>query len=335
MTNPSRRLPERSIRYLVHLAAAVGGCSGDVLEPDDNASVAEPASTIATSPPITTKAFPPAALATGSLDQGLIQLNRYRALAGLGSVVVDKEASDACLSHLRYLVWEDDQAKTSCKLHHDESNTKNPYYSKQGHTAGMGGLLACANSEGELSLGVAVDRWMSSLYHRIALINPGLTTVGIATYEGYVCLTHASGTKALASPQLVVWPPNGASDVPRVFAGLETPCPTTPNAPLSTAPESCPASGYIVTATWYGSGGYPYAATAASPSLVESATGTRVGLTAWYADGAPGPNPTPGQIPQTVAMVPSTLGGSSRILVTLRGAGASVQWTFRTGTRTR
>ncbi len=216
----------------------------------------------------------------------------------------------------------------ACVLLHDEPDETNPHHAPLHEEAGVGALLAC-DREG-LGLGRAVDRWVNSLYHRLPLLDPGLRRVGVATYAGFACLHYASGTVELTTERHVVWPPDGTTGVPRAFAGREQPCPTTPSDPQDTPATNCPASGFVLTSTWYGpQGPHTTAWTTEAPVLVRE-DGESVPLLAWYADGVAGHDPVKGLIPRTVAWVPaSSLAGETGY----RARMAGTSWAFRTGTR--
>ncbi len=311
------------------------GCGGSaVSDIDDGEGASEPVEPGA--PPGSVPDFamyPDVGTEGETSEDGIAKLNEYRILAGLEPVVVDGTWSAACLGHLKYL----DHLSVhnhggECVLSHEELDVTNPYYAPLHDRAAAGALLACErNASGSLRPGRAVDRWINSLYHRLPLLHPGLARVGGAAYRGFVCFHYDSGTLPIDEPQRVVWPPDRTVDVPRSFVGRERPCPTNPSDPDGTAAVSCPSSGFILTATWYGpEGGYPYGPAVAEPTLRRVDDGASVPLLAWYADGVTGHDPAEGLIPRTVAWVPSApLSAGMRYEAHLAGSG----WTFRTGTR--
>lgn len=281
--------------------------------------------------------YPEVTSGPGTIAEGVASLNRYRELAGLSPVALDEGASTGCLGHLQYLAWESDHVhEGACNLRHDEPDAANPYRSDANEAWGMGALLACDRTpSSRLSLAHAVDRWINSLYHRLPVLDPGLSSVGAAELDGFVCLHFATGTSDIASPSRVLWPPADTVDVPRAFVGRENPCPSTPASPDATNPLNCPTSGFIVTATWFGpSKGYPFADKAPIAGLFDTRTGEAVPLLAWYADGVAGHDPLPGLVGQTVALVPAEpLAPGARYRVEMGEPGSEESWTFRTGDR--
>ena len=272
--------------------------------------------------------------------QGIARLNEYREMAGLAAATLDAEASTACLGHVRYLIAEAElTGYPGCLLDHGETNHNNPYYSAAHEQTGLGALLACVPPQsGGLRTARAVDRWIGSLYHRIPLLSPGLSRVGVAEHEGYVCLHYAQGTKPLTAVHLVTWPADGAMDVPVGFPGLESPCPSAPANPLGTPAEQCPPAGFIMTATWYGPpGSGPLTGLHAAAARYAGA-GTVLGVLGVYADGVAGRDPAPGAMSRTVALVPAaSLPASSSIGVDFEvdvdGRSQAARWSFSTGNR--
>lgn len=286
------------------------------------------------------QAYPTAAIGNETEAQGVERLNVYRALAQLGSVAVDESISQACAGHLQYLAEEAaTTGNVDCLLSHSEDNHNNPYYSAIHEQAGMGALIACvAPSAGGLHLSRAVDRWIGSLYHRIPLLSPGLSFVGVAEYGGYVCLNYQQGTVPLSEVQLVTWPSAGMTDVPTDFPGRESPCPTTPLSPLATSADQCPASGFILTATWYGPTGSGSFSQMNGAAITDETAGCALGLLALYADGLSGSDPVPGAIPRTLALVPgASLPAGTLVRVDSDGVMDGVErvaaWQFTTGAR--
>jgi hypothetical protein len=281
-----------------------------------------------------------AATGEGTIEQGIERLNGYRMLAGLSPVAEDATVSASCFGHLQYLVEEVALTSgASCLLSHDESDHSNPFYSPQNEQAGLGALIACIPpASGGLHLTRALDRWIGSLYHRIPLLSPGLLSVGVAEWGGYVCLNYQQGTAPLAEIRLVTWPADGMTDVPTDFPGRESPCPSAPWDPVGTGAEQCPTSGFILTATWFGPPGSGVFSGINGASATDSATGSTIELLATYGDGIGGSDPVPGVIPRTIALVPTaSLPASTRISVglvsVLDGVERAAGWQFDTGTR--
>jgi len=312
------------------LLLALAGCGGSIeADPEDDGEGVSGTEPVAEPVVPDRDVYPDESAGAGTLDDGIAALNAYRARAGLGAVVADATWSSACLGHLRYL----DHLSVSghggaCVLLHDEPDEANPHHAPLHENAAAGALLACDRNG--LGLGRAVDRWVNSLYHRLPLLDPGLVRVGAATYAGFACLHYASGTVALDTPRQVVWPPDGTLGVPRGFVGREQPCPTTPLDPQGTPATSCPASGFILTSTWYGpEGPHTTGWTNEAPVLLRE-DGQIAPLLAWYADGVPGHDPVEGLIPRTVAWVPAS---SLAQTTGYRARMAGTSWSFRTGSR--
>ncbi len=251
----------------------------------------------------TPQPYPNANTPGPTAEDGLARLNEYRRLAGLSEVQGDNSGDFACEGHLDYLIWEAANGKGSCYLSHTEPNHSNPHYSPENETAGKNSVIACGSTMGMTqSLQQAVDLWINSLYHRLPLLDSGLTTVGFASKEGFNCINYRPGTdKANKADRAIVWPADGMYDVPTSFVGFEAPCPTLPDNPLSTTGFDCKASGFIPTVSWFRWGkmtGEPVV------NLIHDGTGESVALLAWYGDGVSGHDPAKGYTPSTISLVP-------------------------------
>jgi len=240
---------------------------------------------------------------TPGAEEGLARLNMYRRLAGLPEVQGDNSGEYACEGHLDYLLWEAENGKGTCYLSHTEPNHSNPHYSPENETAGKNSVIACGVNMGfKQTLSEAVDMWINTLYHRLPLLDSGLTTVGFASKNGVNCINYRPGTDtANKAERAIVWPADGMYDVPTTFVGFEAPCPTLPDNPLATNGADCSPSGFIPSVSWY-----RWGKMSAEPvvNLINEATGEAVPLLAWYGDGVSGHDPAKGYTPSTISMVP-------------------------------
>jgi len=115
-----------------------------------------------------------------SVCDGLEHLNRVRAGLDLLPVTLDREASRGALLHLRYC------AKNGVNGHLEEEGK--PGYTREGLAAG----LASIGYRGPLGVAGAIDGHLGSLLHRMDLIDPGITTIGIAVGSGRVWIHTGS-----------------------------------------------------------------------------------------------------------------------------------------------
>lgn len=297
----------------------------------------------------TSLVYPPYA-GNGTIDDGIAQLNLYRTFVGLGQVALDPVSSAGCAEHLQYLICAE-ATKGMGYLEHTETGVP-ACATDGGGTAGVDSDLAWGESTTngvvtDQSLGEAVDLWVNGLYHRNPLLDPGLTKAGAASSGGYNCLDYGApgntATVRAASP--VLFPPNGATDVPETFGGFESPCPTAAD-PLTAT--SCGGSGFIVTANWYGwsTGGASAIDAVSSVSMTDTATDASVPLFAWYADTISGHDPAPGYVHNEIALVPqASLSANTAYSVTIDATisetinattseqTTTLSWSFTTGTR--
>jgi hypothetical protein len=139
--------------------------------------------------------------------KGFAVLNRRRGEAGVGTVEYDFGLSYGCQMHARYLAKYPDAG-------HDEDEKK-PEFSEEGRNAAkksvIGGEPLDANVEGHLS----------TLYHRIFPLHPGLRSIGIGAAKNNSAIDVATVLQELDAPCCVVYPPDGAKDVWLEFADEE------------------------------------------------------------------------------------------------------------------
>jgi Cysteine-rich secretory protein family len=159
-------------------------------------------------------------------EQALRLVNRYRELAGLTAVKLDRSLSAGCMEHANYMVQnQGTDAMAGLNAHTQRSNA--PGASDAG--------AACAKAAdlfvGVSDLGVAIDGWMAGMYHRRPMLDPQLERVGI----GYARLPDGMLTAALRYENFrrrdgkngnwpVAYPADKQADVPLDY-GAETPNP--------------------------------------------------------------------------------------------------------------
>jgi hypothetical protein len=287
------------------------------------------------------KVYPPFAGA-GTIDDGIAQLNLYRALVGLPPVTLDPVSSIGCSSHLAYLICAAAAGGGNGYLEHTETGF--PACAGDGGQAGIDSDLAWgqARSGGQTtgqSFGQAVDVWINGLYHRTPLLDPGLMRVGAASAMGYNCLDYAAtgNRTTVKAVTPVLFPPDGTTDVPLSFEGNEGPCPTAAN-PLNAT--TCAGSGFIVSANWYAwsTGNNSAIGGVTSATLTDTQTQTVVPLFAYYADKVTGHDPAPGYVRNEIALVPQANLAAHHtftvdISATISNQPTNLSWSFTTGTR--
>ncbi len=126
---------------------------------------------------------------TSSIEQRVLdRVDRYRALVGLSPVTLDPELSRACMSHARYMLLNrDTDAMVGLAAHRERPDL--PGATPAGARCGKAADLF----PGVADLEVAVDDWMSGLYHRRPILSPALSRIGV----GYARLPDGSYMAAL------------------------------------------------------------------------------------------------------------------------------------------
>lgn len=148
----------------------------------------------------------------------LALVNSYRAAAGVPPVTLDATLTKGCHEHAEYLRLNWGKAELYSTRAHTQVPTL-PGATPDGAACGKAADLY----QGVLSLELAVDGWMESLYHRKPVISPDVVKVGI----GYTML----GSRYIIALQFVyadqwrgaplIYPANGQTDVPLDFTREE------------------------------------------------------------------------------------------------------------------
>lgn len=153
-----------------------------------------------------------------SASKILARLNEFRTGAGLQPVKEDRTLSDACQLHASYL---EKNPQLEGLLTHTEEST-NTGYTKAGKESAARSVNATSSHYKPAAH--YVDGLIATLYHRIALLNPRLSVIGIGIApfppKGRVvvidCHTMDWQTKGALCP--VVYPQDGAKSVPISFS---------------------------------------------------------------------------------------------------------------------
>lgn len=161
--------------------------------------------------------FPGASLASDPTpEEALTELNQWRAKAGVPAVTsLNATSSEGCRLHNAYLSQNDDVRGLDRHTEHRER----PGYSELGAAAGESSNLAGVEGGPRI--------WDFAVYHRLALLNPRLTTTGFDASSGNSCMSTVADSTAAGTPTLTLypWPANGLRGVPSAFEGGESPDP--------------------------------------------------------------------------------------------------------------
>lgn len=149
--------------------------------------------------------------------RALERINFYRKLAGIEPVALDAALSKSCAAHANYLAKNSGNRATEGLGMHNE-DPKLPGYSAEGAKAGKSSVVFPVGSPV-----VAVDGWMGSLFHRIPLLDPELTKVGVGfakggKFGGFIVVDTVSVHDGKFPEKAIVFPVAGQTDVPLKFA---------------------------------------------------------------------------------------------------------------------
>jgi hypothetical protein len=171
-------------------------------------------------------------------EDWLAELNYYRSMAGLPSLVENGCFSGDDWYHARYIV------KTDVLDHLEDP--ANPWYTPQGNQAAQTGNLT-ASSDSAASDTYAVQSWMQAPFHALGILDPSLQQVGYSSYReadgglqmgAVLDVLRGLGGLPTGVHFPVTWPADGMT-VPLQAHWGETPSPLTA-CPGYTAPTGLP-----------------------------------------------------------------------------------------------
>ncbi len=160
------------------------------------------------------------------VNEGLDEFNRHRKIAGLEPVVLDEGLSKGCFLHARYIAL---NGTKGLKDHDPDVNS--PGYTEEGKKAAQKAVI----SYNEPKVGVVT--FMSTFFHRLPVLRPGLERIGFGyadgrphgrSYGASVVNVYSNNTKDKEKEKkLVIYPVDNQKDIPLSFdkAG-ELPDPT-------------------------------------------------------------------------------------------------------------
>lgn len=193
------------------------------------APLAEPpkpaGSTVEPLPPSPRSALPVSAADLAAAQPWLTPLNYYRQLARLAPVAPDPVLEVGDLAHARYLVKTDTDniraGAIGAEAHTEDPS--NPWYSRAGLIAAQGSdVEAGANPYGKpwITPQAAINGWISTPFHRLAILDPLLRAAGYGQYcDGGSCaaalnvLTDMDPVPPIPTilPRPIVFPPDGST----------------------------------------------------------------------------------------------------------------------------
>jgi uncharacterized protein YkwD len=173
------------------------------------------------------------------VEDVVMALNLQRVKAGLGVTRPLPGLSKACDLHALYLTKNESRG-----LSGHEEDPRGVGYTEEGARAGKRSVISpFAPQESPVE---AVDSLMATLYHRVALLNPGVGEIGVGWASrrdglGFL-VVDVGGNDGRPDPKVfpIVYPVNGQEEVPLEFGlgGREAPNPI---------PEDASGGGYPVT----------------------------------------------------------------------------------------
>lgn len=176
------------------------------------------------------------ATATDAQLEALHRLNEIRDRAGLAPVDQLHSLNHAASSHVQYLLANADLYSQGLSPHEQAEDRKGFLGRDHRERAANAGYAGVAFSEViafERTPAEAVLRWTNTLYHRLPLLHPAASHIGYAQGSDdrsrVAVLDLGAGSDPLRRSRTgILWPADGAIDVPAAWDGLETPRPPAP-----------------------------------------------------------------------------------------------------------
>ena len=149
--------------------------------------------------------------------RALEQLNAWRGIVGVSPVAHDGAQDARCRRHAEYYRVN--------PTHHDHREEPTAVgYSVDGDRAARSSVLSFGDE-----LGAGLWAWEPAPYHRMALLDPRLTSTGFWSEFGLSCMgvLHVGGDVRTPTTTAYPYPVNGQLSVPPAFFCLEDPNPCT------------------------------------------------------------------------------------------------------------
>jgi hypothetical protein len=130
-------------------------------------------------------------------------LNHYRAIAGLGTLRENSEASASMAAHTHYLLanfTQDIRSGSPIPQAYDEDPSR-PGYSASAASQAHNSQLAWGCSS--FDAGKQIDRWIASPFHRVAMLNPSTADTGFGSASDSGCWLPRSAFRLQPSASLL------------------------------------------------------------------------------------------------------------------------------------
>ncbi len=175
--------------------------------------------------------------ATNAQRDALYWVNTHRAHAGLDPIDLSEALNAAADAHADYMIDHPSLYSSGGLNAHEQlpghAGFLGRHYWQRMEAAGYDGAALSEVITYWGNPAVAVARWMDTVYHRLPLLHPS------ARHLGYATRAHGQGRVDVldlgegAGPDWhvvdgILWPPDGAQNVPTVWQGNERPKPPTP-----------------------------------------------------------------------------------------------------------
>ncbi|MDQ3037215.1 MAG: thrombospondin type 3 repeat-containing protein [Myxococcota bacterium] len=256
---------------------------------------------------------------------GIARLNFWREILGLGTVDDDPALTAGCQAHIDYMqAVAAEMGEPFVIL--DEQDPAHASYTAEGAMAAESALLGY----GYPDAASAVNGWLDLVFHRLPLIHPGLTRVGLAYDARYFCIRVDEGTDTSAvAPHPILWPPGDSAFASPVFRGGELPC---ANVGTPTTVMSCDPGALIPSLGLHG-----HTISGVSASMARTDTGEQVEILHALHAGGSTPVEMGGLVAGSIVIAPPA--GSEiapteyevRVAATVDGMPEEYRWRFRAG----
>lgn len=240
--------PRSSISLLAAALLAISACDTRLVGTDDNALInltpGPHQGQVGDQVPVEATPGEPGQQAP-TLSAATERLAFVRAELGLAPLAPSANLEDAAHAHASYLAAHRDWHEANGVSAHAEVadlpgfTGQNP--SARASHAGYPGLVLGEVIGYHPTPAGTLEAWLESLYHRLPLLRPDATELGFAAatsdrVNAHVMLVGADPGAADLHGDVVVYPPNGAVDVPSAWSGLEIPEPPAPPAGYPSGP---------------------------------------------------------------------------------------------------
>jgi len=175
-------------------------------------------------------------------SRALDYVNNIRSSMGLHDLAIEPGLNNAATGHAEFIAKHGSSYPASITLHREIPGLDGfiaETYWERFETKGFQGFAVGEVISNQATARASVRQWIESVYHRIPLIHPAATHMGYGSSHqanSFMTVLEVGGDIPIANTGLIAYPPDGATNIPVSWDGIETPRPLAPSTGYPSGP---------------------------------------------------------------------------------------------------